>query len=194
MVAQPVAWYDKPGSPALPEASSVSHRTMAMNGEVSAAAHTGGAAAPGGAHRDHPYSTAAAAAATGAAAAAGGAAAASDSSPGRSPGGFSDLLARTMAANTAGRVMTAPMGVAVSTPLTPPTRTPGIVSPPQMMAPPSAGCSVEELRLFVMQIHRQQGLEIQELEGRIIESVNPIKQALDGCVRTSTCLPTSSTS
>ena len=82
MVAQPVAWYDKPGSPALPEASSVSHRTMAMNGEVSAAAHgTSGAAAPGGAHRDHPYNAAVATAAAGAAAAAGGATAVSDSSP-----------------------------------------------------------------------------------------------------------------
>ena len=47
MVAQPVAWCDKPGSPVLPEApSSVSHRAMAaMNGEGGAAAPT--AARPG---------------------------------------------------------------------------------------------------------------------------------------------------
>jgi hypothetical protein len=53
MVAQPVALYEKPGSPALPREapSSVSVRTMANNGEVNGAGAPGGsgAAAPGGA-------------------------------------------------------------------------------------------------------------------------------------------------
>ena len=70
MVAQPVAWYDKPGSPALPREapSSVSHRAMAMNGEVGAAAAPGaarGAIVSGANRRVEPYPTSAAAGAAG---------------------------------------------------------------------------------------------------------------------------------
>ena len=71
----------------------------------------------------------------------------------------------------------------MSTPLTPPTRTSGLLSPPQMMEPPSAGCSVEELRLFVMQIVQQQGVDMTDMQVQIVTAVNPIKQALDGCLR-----------
>ena len=54
MVAQPVAWYDKPGSPALPREapSSVSAMAAVNNGEV-------GAAAPGAHRRFSPYDVAA---------------------------------------------------------------------------------------------------------------------------------------
>ena len=56
------------------------------------------------------------------------------------------------------------------------------MSPPQTMEPPSAGCSVEDLRLYVLQIVQQQSLDVTNLEVRITESVNPIQHALGKCV------------
>ena len=161
MVAQPVAWYDKPGSPALPEApSSVPHRAMAMNGETGAAApaatRTGkgsGSSAPGAARRVEPYPTAAAGEA--------------EAVNGPSPGSFAEAFGsvgspapdgeRRTSPNAKRRQMTRAV-TPVTMALTPP------ATPPRAMEPPSAGCNTEYLRLWMLQVVKEQQLAMTSLE------------------------------
>ena len=131
MVAQPVAWYDKPGSPALLEVSSVS--AMAMNAAMANSGEVVGAAAPGGAHRYDPFT--AAAPATGATAAPtvvlGGRAIGDSSSPGHvsfaAAFNSGSPLERLASEGRWMRAQVAPFAMGVSTP---PTRTSGTTSPP----------------------------------------------------------------
>ena len=48
-----------------------------------------------------------------------------------------------------------------------------------MVEAPPVGCSTEDLRLYVLQVVRQQSLDVTALEVHIAESVNPITRALE---------------
>ena len=176
MVAQPVALYEKPGSPALPREapSSVSHRAMAMNGngESGAAAPTaartgkGNGSAPGANRRVEPYPTAAA-----------GEAETTSPPPGLFVAAFesgSPLLDAERQRRA--RPEVAPVAMAAMA-MTPPTRPSAAVTPPTAMEPPPAGCSTEDLRLYVLQVVKQQDAHARDttdLEMRIAVQLNGI--------------------
>jgi hypothetical protein len=148
---------------------------MANNGEI-------GAAAPGAARRFSPYDAAAPAAGTTAAPTVviGGQVSGSDPSPGHASfaAAFNSgsPLERLASEGRWMRAQVAPIAMGVSTP---PTRTSGTKNPPQTMEPPTAGCSIEDLRLYVLQVVERQSLDVTQLEVRFTESVNPITRALE---------------
>ena len=177
MVAQPVAWYDKPGSRLPREApSSVSHRAMAMNGNgesgaaTPAAARTGkggGSSAPGASRRVEPYPTAAET---------------MDPPPGLFVAAFesgSPLLDAERQRRA--RPEVAPVAMTAMA-MTPPTRPSAPVTPPMAMEPPSAGCSTEDLRLYVLQVVKQQDAHARDttdLEMRIAVQLNGITRSIE---------------
>ena len=171
MVAQPVAWYDKPGSPAFPEApSSVSHRAMAaMNGEGGAAAPT--KARPGKGSGKVPTSRLEQYTAPGT----DGRADKSSSSPGLFSSILEARLQTTMTPRTTDAAPSAAMETAIYTPPT----IPGAATPPMVLDAPSTGCSTEDLRLWMMQVVQQQTNDVTDLQVAIANHVNGIRRDLD---------------
>ena len=124
---------------------------MAMNGEV-------GAEAPGAVRRYEPYGTAA-----GATEAAG--------KSGSSPGRFTQAWQDTLASVTAVPTTPGPAAVAVHTP---PTRPAAAITPPQAMEPPQAGCSTEELRVWMIHIVKNMGKDLNLFEASMAGAVNRV--------------------
>ena len=151
--------------------SSVSHRAMAMNGNgesgaaAPAAARTGKggvSSAPGASRRVEPYPTAAET---------------MDPPPGLFVAAFesgSPLLDAERQRRA--RPEVAPVAMTAMA-MTPPARPSAPVTPPMAMEPPSAGCSTEDLRLYVLQVVKQQDAHARDttdLEMRIAVQLNGI--------------------
>ena len=88
---------------------------------------------------------------------------------------------QALASVTAVPTTPAPAAVAVHTP---PTLQAVAITPPQAMEPPQAGCSTEELRVWMIHIVKNMGKDLNLLEVSMAGAVNQVSQGLEEVTKT----------